>query len=221
MLFALIISILLVFSVSNVFAGDNETISDVVSAPSELEEITQDSSNASVLSSQSDGGILKDGNNVINVVNVKDSYNETSKTWNEEGFNLQGATIKVFDSSNNLVSTHKTDLNGNAVIRGLGSSKYNLEVSFSTYEPQIYEVDFTKNSGTVKIEGIQFVPDMLLLVDYNSHSEKVDVLMNMSKRIAYISTTDFDKSRAWLVEYAKYIHIDMFSESAYSVLTAQ
>ena len=221
MLFALIISILLVFSVSNVFAGDNETISDVVSAPSELEEITQDSSNASVLSSQSDGGILKDGNNVINVVNVKDSYNETSKTWNEEGFNLQGATIKVFDSSNNLVSTHKTDLNGNAVIRGLGSSKYNLEVSFSTYESQIYEVDFTKNSGTVKIEGIQFVPDMLLLVDYNSHSEKVDVLMNMSKRIAYISTTDFDKSRAWLVEYAKYIHIDMFSESAYSVLTAQ
>ena len=221
MLFALIISILLVFSVSNVFAGDNETISDVVSAPSELEEITQDSSDASVLSSQSDGGILKDGNNVINVVNVKDSYNETSKTWNEEGFNLQGATIKVFDSSNNLVSTHKTDLNGNAVIRGLGSSKYNLEVSFSTYEPQIYEVDFTKNSGTVKIEGIQFVPDMLLLVDYNSHSEKVDVLMNMSKRIAYISTTDFDKSRAWLVEYAKYIHIDMFSESAYSVLTAQ
>ena len=66
-----------------------------------------------------------------------------------------------------------------------------------------------------------FVPDILLLVDYNSHNEKVDLLMNMSRRIAYISTTDFDKSRAWLVEYANYMHIDMFSESAYSVLTAQ
>ena len=221
--FALILSILLVFSVSCVFAGDNETISDVVSAPSELEEITQENNIDEVESSQSDGGILEAGNNVINVVNVKDSYNETSKTWDEDGFNLAGATIKVFDSSNNnLISTHKTDANGNAVIKNLQSSKYYLEVSYSTYEPIITEkIDFTKNSGSVDIKGIQFVPDILLLVDYNSHNEKVDVLMNMSRRVAYISTTDFDKSRAWLVEYAKYMHIDMFSESAYSVLTAQ
>lgn len=66
-----------------------------------------------------------------------------------------------------------------------------------------------------------FVPDILMLVDYNSHNEKVDVLMNMSRRVAFISTTDFDKARAWLVEYANYIHIDMFSESAYSVFTGQ
>ena len=205
------------------FAGDNETISDVVSAPSELEEITQEHNIDEVESSQSDEGILEAGNNVINVVNVKDSYNETSKTWDEDGFNLAGATIKVFDSSNNnLISTHKTDANGNAVIKNLQSSKYYLEVSYSTYEPIITEkIDFTKNSGSVDIKGIQFVPDILLLVDYNSHNEKVDVLMNMSRRVAYISTTDFDKSRAWLVEYAKYMHIDMFSESAYSVLTAQ
>lgn len=204
------------------FAGDNETISDVVSAPSELEEITQEHNIDEVESSQSDEGILEAGNNVINVVNVKDSYNETSKTWDEDGFNLAGATIKVYDSSNKLISTHKTDSNGNAIIKNLGSSVYYLEVSFSTYEPIITEkIDFTKNSGSVDIKGIQFVPDILLLVDYNSHNEKVDVLMNMSRRVAYISTTDFDKSRAWLVEYAKYMHIDMFSESAYSVLTAK
>ena len=204
------------------FAGDNETISDVVSAPSELEEITQEHNIDEVESSQSDGGILEAGNNVINVVNVKDSYNETSKTWDEDGFNLAGATIKVYDSSNKLISTHKTDSNGNAIIKNLGSSVYYLEVSFSTYEPIVTEkIDFTKNSGSVDIKGIQFVPDILLLVDYNSHNEKVDVLMNMSRRVAYISTTDFDKSRAWLVEYAKYMHIDMFSESAYSVLTAK
>ncbi|WP_292602197.1 cobaltochelatase subunit CobN [Methanobrevibacter sp. UBA212] len=204
------------------FAGDNETISDVVSAPSELEEITQEHNIDEVESSQSDEGILEAGNNVINVVNVKDSYNETSKTWDEDGFNLAGATIKVYDSSNKLISTHKTDSNGNAIIKNLGSSVYYLEVSFSTYEPIVTEkIDFTKNSGSVDIKGIQFVPDILLLVDYNSHNEKVDVLMNMSRRVAYISTTDFDKSRAWLVEYAKYMHIDMFSESAYSVLTAK
>ncbi len=213
---------MLLFSVSQVFAGENETISDVVSAPSELEEITHEHEITEVQSSQSDEGILEAGGNVINVVNVKDSYNETSKTWDEDGFNVAGATIKVFDSSNKLISTHNTDSNGNAVIKNLGSSAYYLEISYSTYEPIVTEkIDFTSKSGSVDVKGIQFVPDILLLVDYNSHNEKVDVLMNMSRRVAYISTTDFDKSRAWLVEYARYMHIDMFSESAYSVLTAQ
>ena len=219
MLFALIISILLVFSVSNVFAGDNETISDVVSAPSELEEITQDSSNASVLSSQSDEGILKDGNNVINV-HVKDTYNETGKNWIEDGFNLQGATVRVFDGSNRLISTHTTDKNGVATFSNLNSEKYYLEISYLTYEPKKLEADFTQKSGTYTFNEI-FVPDILLLVDYSSHSEKVDVLMNMSKRVAYISTTDFDISRSWLAYFANYVHIDMFSESAYNILTAK
>ena len=221
LLFALIISILLLFSVSGVFAGDNETISDVVSASYDLDGISQASEVQEILSSQSDGEILEAGNNVINI-HVTDSYNETGKTWSEDGFDLAGATIKVYDSSNKLISTYTTDSSGNAVIKNLGSSKYYLEVGYSTYEPmKLDAIDFTKKSGTVKIDDVMFVPDILLLVDYNSHNEKVDILMNMSRRVAYISTTDFDKSRAWLVEYANFMHIDMFSESAYSVLTGQ
>ena len=213
---------MLLFSISTVFAGNNETISDIVGSADNSDSVVQTSEVPELQSSQSDNQILTAGNNVINVVNVKDSYNETGKTWSEDGFNLKGATIKVFDSSNKLVSTVKTDSKGNAVIKNLGSSKYSLEISYLTYEPiKLKDIDFTKKSGTVDIKGLMFVPDILLLVDYNSHNEKVDLLMNMSRRIAYISTTDFDKSRAWLVEYANYMHIDMFSESAYSVLTAQ
>ena len=45
--------------------------------------------------------------------------------------------------------------------------------------------------------------------------------MNMSKRIGYISTTNFDESRAWLAQYAKFIHIDMFAEnSGYNKFTS-
>ena len=220
LVFALIISILLLFSVSGVFAEDNETVSDVISVP--IEPDSSDVSNVeTILDSPSDEGLLAANNNVINV-HVTDSYNETSRTWDEDGFNLAGATVKVYGSNNKLISTHKTDSNGNVVIKNLGSDKFNLEVSYSTYEPiKLNDIDFTKKSGTVKIDDVMFVPDILLLVDYNSHNEKVDVLMNMSRRVAYISTTDFDKSRAWLVEYANYMHIDMFSESAYSVLTGQ
>ena len=220
LVFALIISILLLFSVSGVFAEDNETVSDVISVP--IEPDSSDVSNVeTILDSPSDEGLLAANNNVINV-HVTDSYNETSRTWDEDGFNLAGATVKVYGSNNKLISTQKTDSNGNVEIKNLGSDKFNLEISYSTYEPiKLNDIDFTKKSGTVKIDDVMFVPDILLLVDYNSHNEKVDVLMNMSRRVAYISTTDFDKSRAWLVEYANYMHIDMFSESAYSVLTGQ
>jgi cobaltochelatase CobN len=174
-----------------------------------------------VESSQVDESILTESNNVINI-HVTDSYNETGKTWNEDGFDLAGAIVKVYDSSNKLISTHTTDAKGIAVIKNLAPKNYHLEVSYSTYEPiKLDNIDFTKNTGTIKIDNVMFVPDILLLVDYNSHSEKVDVLMNMSRRVAFISTTDFDKSRAWLVEYANFIHIDMFSESAYSVFTGQ
>ena len=218
-IFALIISLLLLFSVSCAFAVNNETISEIADNSSAIDEVTPD---GDVLQMQDSDNILAANNNVIKI-NVKDSYNETIRTWDEDGFNLEGATVKVYNSNNNkLVSTHKTDSNGNAVISNLGSNKYYLEVSYSTYEPiKIDAVDFTKKSGTVDINGIIFIPDILLLVDYYSHSEKVDLLMNMSRRVAYISTTDFDKSHAWLTDYARFIHIDMFSESAYSVLTGQ
>lgn len=220
LLFALIISILLVFSVGSVFAGDNETISDVVSTPCELEETTLYSNVGDVQASQSGAEILG-ASNTINV-HVYDSYNETGKTWTEDGIKLGGATVKLFDSSNNLISTKTTNKDGIVSFTGLGSLKYNLEFSYSTYKSfKIFNVDFTKYSGTLDMDDVMFVPDILLLVDYSSHNEKVDLLMNMSRRIAYISTTNFDESRAWLAGYANYIHIDMFAEnSAYNKFTA-
>ena len=221
LLFALIISILLVFSVGCVFAGDNETISDVVSAPSELEEVTQTQVDVpDVQSSQSDEGILE-ASNTINV-HVYDSFNETGKTWTEDGIKLSGATVELYNSSDSLVSTKTTNNNGIATFTGLSSQKYSLKLTYSTYNPiYLKDIDFTKNSGTLDIKDVMFVPDILLLVDYASHNEKVDQLMDMSRRVAYISTTNFDESRAWLADYANFIHIDMFAEnSAYNKFTA-
>ncbi len=218
--FSLIILILLLISANAVFAADNETITGSISASNGL-DLNEVGINIQDNLSQSDGDILTANNNGINV-HVTDSYINGSNTWDEDGVDLAGAKVKVYDSKNKLISTLLSDSKGNVVIKNLGSDNYKLEVSYSTYEPIILDdIDFTKKSGTVNIDDVMFVPDILLLVDYNSHNEKVDLLMNMSKRVAYISTTDFDKSRAWLVEYANYMHIDMFSESAFSVLTGQ
>ena len=204
------------------FAETNETVSDVVSAPSELEGLTKVQEVPVVRSSQSDEGMLEAGNNVINVY-VQDSFNETGKTWSEDGFDLAGATVKLYDSSDNLISTQTTNSKGIATFTNLGSSKYSLEFTYSTYNPILLkDIDLSdKDSATLDIKNVMFVPDILLLVDYASHNEKVDLLMNMSRRIAFISTTNFDESRAWLAEYARYIHIDMFAEnSAYNRFTA-
>ncbi len=211
---------MLLFSASSVFAGDNETVSDMMCVPDDSGSSNNISNIQEVLTSTSDEGVLTAGNEIS--VHVTDSFNETSKTWNEDGFNLAGATVKVINSKSKVVATSITDKSGNAVFKNLGSEKYSLEITYSTYEPIVLDgIDFTKKTGSVKIDDVMFIPDILLLVDYNSHSEKVDLLMNLSRRVAYISTTDFDKTRAWLVEYARFMHIDMFSESAYSVLTGQ
>jgi len=207
MIITLISLTLLLFSLGSVFADNNETTSDITSASDDFQI------------AQTDEAVLS-ATNTINV-HIKDSYNENSKTWDEDGHDLSGATVKVYDSSNKLISTHKSNSKGIVKITDLKSKNYHLEVTYSTYNPILLNnVDFSKKSGSVTINAM-FIPDIVLLVDYASHNEKVDVLMNMSKRVAYISTTDFDKSRAWLTNHANYIHIDMFSESAYSVLTAQ
>ena len=223
LVFALILSIMLLFSAGCVFAAENETVSDVVSTQVELEEVTHEHDIIQVQSSQSDEAKLEANDNVINV-HVYDSYNETGKTWSEDGFKLPGATVNVYSNPDytNLLFSAKSNANGIATISNLAASKYYLEVTYSSYNPiKLAEIDFTKNSGTVDINDVMFVPDILLLVDYASHNEKVDVLMNMSRRVAYISTTNFDESRAWLAEYANYIHIDMFAEnSAYNRFSA-
>ena len=150
-------------------------------------------------------------------MHVSDSYIKENNTWHEDGINLENATVNVYDDTNTLIFTGSTNTTGDLKISNLPNGKYNIEIKYSTYEP------YTQNIDTSKANKINhmFIPDILLLVDYNSHSEKVDLLMEMSKRIAYISTTDFDKTREWLFEYVKFIHIDMFSEGSYHTLTAE
>lgn len=213
LLFTLCVFVLILLSLNSAFAQDNHTISDVVSV-GDSADIQQ------IHSSQADESVLAATNNKIQI-NVKHHYNETSNTWDEDGYNLAGATVKLYDSKNKLISTHNTDSGGSVLIKNLKSAKYYVEVSYADYEPQKSKVlDFTKKSGTLK--GLfDFTPDILLLVDYKSHNEKLNVLMNMSKRVAFISTGDYDVSREWLVEHARFIHIDMFLEGAYSAFTAE
>lgn len=211
---------LLLFSLNFAFAETNETADEAILAPCDIDEVQVSSAISDVQSSHVNRSVLSSTKNVINV-NVKHHYNETANSWDEDGYNLAGATVKLYDSNHKLISTHKTDSKGFVSIKNLKSIKYYVEVSYADYEPQKSKIlDFSKNSGT--LNGVfDFIPDILLLVDYKSHKEKINVLMNMSKRIAYIDTGKYDTSREWLAEHAQFIHIDMFAEGAYATFTAE
>lgn len=152
-------------------------------------------------------------------IHTKDSYNPTTKTWVEDGVDLAGVNITVLDSSNNLVFAGKTGAGGAYSIGNLAAGNYKVQLSYSTYETHTENVNLGSHSSV--LVNYMFVPDIMLLVSYESHSEKVDYLMSLSKRVAYISTTDYDKTREWLLEYANFVHVDMFAEGSYSLFTSQ
>ena len=174
--------------------------------------------NSTLLASSTDSPEVLQAPNAINV-HVSDSYVAENNTWTEDGVDLANASVSVYDSSNNLVFSGLTNSEGNVVISNLNSANYNVEIKYSTYEPYRQSVDLsTKTSQAI---DYMFIPDILLLVDYDSHNEKVDLLMEMSKRVAYISTTNFDLTREWLFEYAKFIQLDMFNEGSYHTVTGE
>ena len=224
----LILSILLMFSLSAVFAENSDVYNATADAdllsiqesPALDVQSLQDNSTAQVLQVHNNESTLKSTDNSI-VVSVTHHYDEYGQTWDEDGFPLAGAIINLYDSNNNFISSYETDEEGMVEITNLESKKYYVEACYDTFEPKKSQVlDFTRRPGTLK-GSFDFIPDILLLVDYTSHKEKLEVLMNLSKRVAFISTMDYDVSREWLADYARFIHVDMFAEGAYSVFTAE
>ena len=98
---------MLLFSISTVFAGNNETVSDIVGATDNLDDVVQLQDIPDTQSSKSDEQILTAGNNVINVVNVMDSYNETGKTWSTISMPTGGKPIY---SNNYIEASYATQI---------------------------------------------------------------------------------------------------------------
>ena len=118
---------MLLFSMSGVFAQNNETLSDDVSATIEQDDVFEVPQNQEVLSVEAEEPIIAESNNGINI-HVVHHYNETSKNWDEDGFNLAGATVKLFDSSNKLIFEGVSNSGGNLIINNLNTGKYHVEV---------------------------------------------------------------------------------------------
>ena len=145
LLFILIVSLLVFTSLSAISAEDNSTL----------------------LASGAVSDDILQASNTINV-HVDDSYIPEDNTWSEDGINLANASIFIYDGSGGLVFSGITDSEVNVLVSNLKSEKYTLVISYATYEPYVQTVDLT--TKTSEAIDYMFVPDILLLVDYNSQN---------------------------------------------------
>lgn len=128
-------------------------------------------------------------------INVKDSYVSNSKTWEEGGIAAPNSKVTVYDSANKIVYQGYTNNQGSLLINSLNQGKYTIKISLDTYEE--YSQTINLGSSKVNINHI-FYPDILFFVDYTSHYKKLLQLTNISKRVCYVSTTNFDATKSWL-----------------------
>lgn len=157
-------------------------------------------------------------NKPTTTIKVLDSKNSSSGNYSEEGFLISNATVKIYDSNNQLVYSGITNNDGTITTNLLDYGKYTLNVEYSTYNPIMK--NFTVDSFNT-VTDVRFIPDICLLVYYGAHSEKVDYLMNISKRVYYINTyPDFESNKVWLLDYANYIQLDMYAADTYQFDTS-
>lgn len=168
--------------------------------------------NVNLLSDNNSQNIKSASNNLV-IINVNDSYVPSANTWSESGVSASGALIQIFGSNNNnLVYQQTTDHTGK-VQTSLPSGNYNLKINYDSYEE--YSQSFTVSNSPIIINHV-FYPDILFFVDYSSHNEKIDILMNLSKRVCYVGTMNYNRSQEWLFEHANFIQIDMYNLGSYS-----
>ncbi|MDO5848036.1 MAG: cobaltochelatase subunit CobN [Methanobrevibacter sp.] len=151
--------------------------------------------------------LVKAANDATINIEVKDSYSVGNGTWVEDGVATDKAIVTIFDSSNKKVFEGTTNSKGLLSVN-LAKGNYKVNINLETYET--YSKDIVL-SNKVNINHI-FYPDILFFVDYTSHHDKVNKLLELSKRVCYVSTTNYDKSKEWLFEHANFIQLDMYTD---------
>ncbi len=151
-------------------------------------------------------------NNPTTVIYTYDSFNESANTYSEEGYLASNVTVEIYDSNDNLLLTGTSDRYGTFSTNQLNYGNYKLNAKYLSYKP--VTMDFKVESLVNEVQ-VQFIPDICLLMSYSSHSEKINILTNMSRRVFYIDTFPYQPEKEWLLEYANYIQLDMFAEGTY------
>lgn len=148
--------------------------------------------------------ISLDDSGIINI-EVKDSYFAANNTWLEDGVATDKAVVTIYNSSGSNVFEGNTNEKGLLSVK-LPKGSYDINIDLDTYETYSQAVNLNSKVDITHI----FYPDILFFVDYTSHHEKLNVLCNLSKRVCYVPTMNYDKTKEWMFEHANFIQLDMY-----------
>ncbi len=198
----------------------NEDESSLISTNNE--DLTNSSFNSdNSLKSSKNGSTVKSVRNPVLNITVRDVYDNITGKYSENGFLIEGAVINIYNVYNHsLVVTGLTDKNGNFQLPELGYGTYNITISYSTYLPISWCFNVSMTERRHNWEKT-FYPDIAFIVYYSGHINKINYLMNLSRRVYYINNYNpFESDKLWLLEYANYIHLDMYSDETVSMYSS-
>ena len=151
---------------------------------------------------------------------VYDAYdNSTGDYVGEYGdaVPVANATVKL-KNNNKILSTTTTNKYGNYVFKNLTKGSYTVEISYRTYQSYKKSVTIGTTSLTV---NHTFVPDMAIISYYGAsgvdgQQNKMQALESLSCRVYTIDSYNLnhpeDKGRHWMLKYASFILIDMYTQ---------
>ncbi|RAP51991.1 MAG: hypothetical protein BZ138_03925 [Methanosphaera sp. rholeuAM270] len=151
------------------------------------------------------------------VTKAYDKENDTYAGDEEEGFAVNGAKIRLYDSTGKNIAKTVSNGEGKYQFLNLESGNYTIEFEYGTYA--IGEEQANLHGQSIKVNHI-FVPDIAIIAFSGDNSgsgqaEKIKYLKDISDRILFLESYElnnsYDNTGQWMLNYANFILVDMYS----------
>ena len=151
------------------------------------------------------------------VTTAYDKDNDTYAADEEEGYKVQGAKITLYDNAGKVMSSTLSDTEGKYQFTNLKNGTYTVKFNYGTYQVTTEQV--TLRNISLKVNHI-FVPDIVIIAfsgdnSGNGQAEKIKYLKQMSDRVLFLESYElnnsYDKSGQWMINFANFILVDMYS----------
>jgi len=150
------------------------------------------------------------------VTTAYDKLNNTYAGGDEDGFVVSGVNITLSDENGILYNT-TSNVDGEYLFSNLNPGKYTVNFNYGTYATGSESVTLVNESRSI---NHIFVPDITIITfsgDTSSigQADKIRLLKEISDRFLFLESYElnnsYDNSNQWMLNYAQFILVDMFS----------
>ncbi len=199
-------------------ASDSTSIDKQDVQTSNNGKIVKQNNSSNKLNVKTDAIKNSTGLNITGIVTTAyDKVNNKYAGDETEGFIAEGAKVNLYDNkTGELLKTTLSDEKGQYKFLNLTSGNYTLEFSYKTFLNDTQKINLYES---IEFDYI-FVPDLVIISfsgdsNGNGQSDKIKVLTEISDRFLFLESYElnksYDNSGQWMIDYANFILVDMFS----------